>query len=91
MDLKDATLMILTESAAHPEVAALAQSAHDTLADGGEVPLPILSDLLAEVSGKGVLRALREKYSIAAFEAMIMPMPRDRPAAPGPASPAPRS
>jgi len=77
MDLKDATLMILTESAAHPAVATLAQSAYDTLAGGGEVPLPILSDLLVEVSGQGVLRALREKYSIAAFEAMIMPVCRE--------------
>ena len=38
MDLQDATLMILTESAAHPEVARLARFAYDTLAAGGEAP-----------------------------------------------------
>ena len=32
MDLKDATLMLLSESAAHPAVASLAQSAYDQLA-----------------------------------------------------------
>jgi hypothetical protein len=31
MDLKDATLMILAESAGYPEVARLAQSAYDAL------------------------------------------------------------
>jgi hypothetical protein len=71
MDLKDATLMILAESAGHPELA------HDTLADGGEVPHPVLSGLLGEVSGKGVLRALHQKYSPVAFDAMIMPICRE--------------
>jgi hypothetical protein len=89
MDLKDATLMILTESAAHPEVAALAQSAYDALADGAQVPLPILDDMLGEASGKGVLRALHQKYSTVAFEAMIMPICREidrqRPVPPRPA------
>ena len=32
MDLKDATLMLLSESAGHPAVASLAQSAYDQLA-----------------------------------------------------------
>jgi hypothetical protein len=77
MDLKDATLMILAESADHPELARLAQSAYDTLADGGEVPHPVLSDLLGEVSGKGMLRALHQKYSPVAFAAMIMPICRE--------------
>jgi hypothetical protein len=34
MDLKDATLMILTESGAHPGLARIAQSAYDELAAG---------------------------------------------------------
>jgi hypothetical protein len=57
MDLKDATLMILAESAGHPEVARLARSAYDTLADGDEVSHWILSDMIGEASGKGVLQA----------------------------------
>jgi len=77
MDLKDAALMILAESADHPEVARMAQSVYDTLADGGEVPHVVLSDLVGEVSGKGVLRALNQKYSATAFEAVLMPVCRE--------------
>jgi hypothetical protein len=37
MDLKDATLMFLSESAAHPAVASIARSAYDRLVDGEEI------------------------------------------------------
>ena len=77
MDLKDATLMILNESAAHPGVARMARSAYDQLANGGEVNYRVLSDLIGEVSGKGVLRAIRQKYSPVAFEAMLVPVLRE--------------
>ena len=77
MDLKDATLMILAESADYPEVARLAQSAHDALADGDEVPHWILSDRIGEASGKGVLRVLHRKYSATAYEALLMPICRE--------------
>ena len=77
MDLKDATLMILAESADHPEVARLAQAVYDRLADGGEVPHFILSDMLGEASGKGVLRAVHRKYSASAFDALVMPICRE--------------
>jgi hypothetical protein len=77
MDLKDATLMILSESAAHPAVANLAQSAYDQLIAAGEVDHRVLSDLIAEVSGKGVLRAIHRKYSPTAYEAMLMPILRE--------------
>jgi hypothetical protein len=46
MDLKDATLMILAESAGYPEVARLAQSAYDALAEGDEVAHWVLSDMI---------------------------------------------
>jgi len=69
--------MILAESADHPAVARLAQSVYDRLADGGEVPHFVLSDLLGEVSGKGVLRALHQKYSATAYEALLMPICRE--------------
>ena len=69
--------MILTESSACPEVARLAQSAYDTLAGGGEVPERVHSDLVAEASGKGVLRVRRRRYSATAYEAMIMPICRE--------------
>jgi len=66
--------MILTESGAHPSLARIAQSAYDELASGREVPHGILSVLLDEASGKGVRRALHQKYSAAAYDAMIMPI-----------------
>lgn len=74
MDLRDATLMLLSESAAHPAVAQLARSACDQMADGSMPHHQLLSDLIGEASGKGVLRALRRKYSATAFEAIIMPI-----------------
>jgi hypothetical protein len=63
VDLKDATLMILTESGGHPGLERLAQSAYDELASGREVSYLILGDMINEASGKGVLRALHQKYS----------------------------
>jgi hypothetical protein len=66
MDLKDATLMILIESAAHPGLVELAQSAYDQLTTDGEADYHVLSDMVAEASGKGVLRAIQRKYSATA-------------------------
>jgi hypothetical protein len=77
MDLKDATLMILAESGEHPKVARLAQSAYDALADGDQVPHWILSDMIGEASGKGVLRVLHGKYSATAYDALLMPICRE--------------
>jgi hypothetical protein len=74
MDLKDATLMFLTESEGHPAVASIAQSAYDTLSRGEAIDYRVLNDLIGEASGKGVLRALRQKYSAAAFDAIVMPI-----------------
>jgi hypothetical protein len=76
MDLKDATLMILAESAGYPEVARLAQCAYDALADGDQVPHWILSDMIGEASGK-VLRVLHRKYSATAYDALLMPICRE--------------
>jgi hypothetical protein len=74
MDLKDATLMFLVESAGHPAVAEIAQSAYDRLAEGADIDHRVLSDLVEEASGKGVLRAMRQKYGPVAFEAIIGPV-----------------
>jgi hypothetical protein len=83
--------MILAESAGHPEVARLAQAAYDTLAGGGEVPHALMSDILGEASGKGVLRAVYQKYSAVAFDALIMlicrEIDRQRPVPPRPRPP----
>ena len=77
MDLKDATLMFLSESAAHPAVASIARSVYDRLVEGEEIEYRVLSDLIEEASGKGVLRELNRKYSPEAYEAMIGPILRE--------------
>jgi hypothetical protein len=77
MDLKDATLMFLTESAAYPAVASIAQVAYGRLTADGEIDYRVLSDLIGEASGKGVLRDLRRQYGPVAFEAMITPILRE--------------
>ena len=74
MDLKDATLMILVESAAHPRLAQLARSAHDQLITAGDVDYHVLSDMIAEASGKGVLRVIRQKHGAIAHEAIFGPI-----------------
>jgi hypothetical protein len=77
MDLMDATLMFLTEAAGYPAVAEIAQSAHDRMAEGEEVDYRVLSDLVGEASGKGVLRAMRQKYGQVGFDAIVMPVLRE--------------
>jgi len=77
MDLKDATLMFLSESAACPAVASIAQDAYERLVEGEEIDYRVLSDLIGEASGKGVLRELNRKYSPEAYEAMIGPILRE--------------
>jgi hypothetical protein len=74
MDLKDATLMFLVESAAHPAVRDAAQAAYDRLVEGEDIDYRVLSDLVDEASGKGVLRAMRRKYGPAGFDAIVMPV-----------------
>jgi hypothetical protein len=77
MDLKDAMLVILGESAAHPGLAKLAQSSYDQLARDGQVDYRVLSDLIAEASGKGVLRAIHRKYGPVAGDAIFGPILRE--------------
>jgi hypothetical protein len=74
MDLKDATLMFLSESAGHPAVAAIAQSAYDQIVRGEDIDYRVLDNLIGEASGKGVLRAISAKYSPTAYEAIIRPI-----------------
>jgi hypothetical protein len=77
MDLKDATLVILGESPDHPALARLAQSAYDQLARDGQVDYRVLSDLVAEASGKGVLRAIHRKYGPVTGDAVFGPILRE--------------
>jgi hypothetical protein len=77
MDLEDATLMILSESAAHPGLAKLAQSAYDQLTTDGQVDYRVLSDMIGEASGKGVLRAIHRKYGPVTRDAIFGPVLRE--------------
>ena len=77
MDLKDATLMIVAESADHPRLAGLARSAYDQLVAGEDVDWRVLDDIVAEASGKGVLREIRHKHGAIAHEAIFGPILRE--------------
>jgi hypothetical protein len=55
-------------------VAEIAQSAYDRLVEGEDVDYRVLSDLVGEASGKGVLRAIRQKYGPAGFNAILGPI-----------------
>jgi hypothetical protein len=77
MELRDAVLMIADESAAYPGLVKLAQSAYDQLTWNGEVDYRVLSDMIAEVSGKGVLRAIYRKYGSDGGEAILGPVLRE--------------
>ena len=69
--------MILTESADHPGLTELAQSAYDRLTTQGAIDYHVLSDLIAEASGKGVVRAINQKYGATANEAIFAPVLRE--------------
>lgn len=77
MDLKDAVLTIHGESAAHPALAELTQSAFDQLTRDGRVDYRVLSDVVEEASGTGVLRSIHRKYGPTAHEAVFGPILRE--------------
>ena len=74
MDIRDATLVFLAESADEPVVAELARSVYDRLTNGAAVDYRMLDELVGEASGKGVLRAMARKYSPTAYEAILAPV-----------------
>ena len=66
--------MFLSEATDYPAVASLAQSAYDRLAAGEEVDYQVLDELVGQASAKGVLRAMHQKYSPTAYEAIVTPV-----------------
>jgi hypothetical protein len=74
MDLKDATLVFLSESAEYPALASIAEAAYDQLFRVGVVDYRLLNELIGEASGKGVLRAMHSKYSPVAYDAVLTPI-----------------
>ncbi|QKW32651.1 hypothetical protein HUT06_00200 [Actinomadura sp. NAK00032] len=77
MDLSDATRMILSESAAHPELLRVTREAHDRLARGDRVQHTELGWMLKEAARKNVYPALRTRYGVAAFNEMVLVLGRE--------------
>lgn len=69
--------MILAESAAYPGRTGLVQSAIDQLDGDGQADYRVLSELVGEASGKGVLRTIHRKYGPDAGEAVFGPILRE--------------
>jgi len=74
MNLQDATLVFLIESQEWPPVATIAKTIYDQLLDGQAADYRLLDELMGEASGKGILRAMRQKYDPVAFEAILGPV-----------------
>ncbi|RAY13391.1 hypothetical protein DPM19_20170 [Actinomadura craniellae] len=77
MNLTDAARMLLTESAAHPELLRDARLAYDEFAGGRQVPHTLLSRMLGEAGRKGVFPALRERHGERAVNDMITVLARE--------------
>ncbi|MDL4816749.1 hypothetical protein [Actinomadura opuntiae] len=77
MELRDATRMILSESAAHPELLRVTRRVHDDLAGGRPVRYAELSWMLKEAARKNVYPALRSRYGVAAFDEMVLVIGRE--------------
>jgi hypothetical protein len=74
MNLRDATLVFFIESQEWPSVATIAQSVYNQLLDGEVADYRLLDELIGEASGKGVLRAMKQKYDPIAFDAILEPI-----------------
>jgi hypothetical protein len=77
MDLKDATLMFLSEAAGFPAVASLARLAFDRLWAGQGVDYRVLDEMLGQASATGVLEAMRDKYNPTAYDAILTPITQE--------------
>lgn len=77
MELRDATRMILSESAGHPELLRVSRQAHDALAAGRPVPYTELSWMLKEAARKNVYPAVRARYGADAFDGMVVALGRE--------------
>lgn len=77
MDLKEASYMVLSESAPHAELRSVAQAAYDDFSAGREVPYIALKGMLVEASRKGVLGRLKQRYGYDAFNDMVLVLGRE--------------
>ncbi|MGI8330152.1 hypothetical protein ACRYCC_09300 [Actinomadura scrupuli] len=77
MDLKDATRMILTESAAHPDLLRVASSTYDELSTGRQASHTDLTWMLREAGRKGLFPTLTQKHGTDGFNDMVMVLGRE--------------
>lgn len=71
MDLKDASHMVLMESAPHADLLNVARAVYDDYSGGQEVPSVALTGMLAEASRKGVLLRLKQRHGDDTVNEMI--------------------
>lgn len=71
MDLKEASRMVLTESALYADLYNVAQAVYDDYSAGREVPSVALTGMLAEASRKGVLLKLKQRHGDHAVNDMV--------------------
>jgi hypothetical protein len=77
MDLKEASYMVLSESAPYAELRSVAQAAYDDFSAGREVPYVALKGILTEASRKGVLGKLKQRYGYDTFCDMVIVLGRE--------------
>ncbi|WP_433179195.1 hypothetical protein [Actinoallomurus sp. CA-150999] len=77
MDLKEASYMVLSESAPYQELRSVAQAAYDDFSTGREVPYIALTGMLTEASRKGVLGKLKQRYGYDTFCDMVFVLARE--------------
>ena len=69
--------MILSESAAHPDLLRVTRDAHDRLARGERVAHTDLNWMLREAARKNVYPALHARYGTPAFNEMVVTIGRE--------------
>jgi hypothetical protein len=74
MDLRDATRMLLAESAPYPELLRVSRHAHDEIAAGRPADYSALSWMLGEAARKGLIPVLERKHGTAAVKTMVTTM-----------------
>jgi hypothetical protein len=77
MDLKEASYMVLSESAPYAELRSVAKAAYDDFSAGREVPYVALKGILTEASRTGVLGRLKQKYGYDTFCDMVIALGRE--------------
>jgi hypothetical protein len=71
MDLRDATRMVMAESASYPELLRASRQAHDEIAAGRAADHSALSWMLSEAARKGLIPVLERKHGRAAVKSMV--------------------